>query len=322
MNQRESHVHPGGGKRAAALIAALIVLAACGDGESPATPVSSTPKIAVSVFPLCNLTERLAGEDFEVQCVLPAGRDAHSYDPTPREVAALEGTDLVVIAGLGLDEWLRQVVNSATSEEVAALELGGLIETREVQAPEAGELEGHHHDHGHSHAAGAPDPHFWLDPRMIAEVLPTLRDTLAALKPEAREGLENRERELQTSLRALHREIADEAQTWTHRNIVTFHGSFGYFADRYNLNVAAVIEPFPGQEPSPRYLASVLSALENIEAPVVFSEPQLEARPARLVAEQSGRQMYELDPLGGTEGRDSYEALIRHNVSVLRRALE
>ncbi|HJL44779.1 MAG TPA: zinc ABC transporter substrate-binding protein, partial [Polyangiaceae bacterium LLY-WYZ-15_(1-7)] len=85
--------------------------------------------------------------------------------------------------------------------------------------------------------------------------------------------------------------------------------------------IAAVVEPFPGREPTPRYVADVLAALRGADVAALFYEPQLDPRPARVISEQAHTPLFELDPMGGTEGRESYEALLRHDVSVLNDAL-
>jgi ABC-type Zn uptake system ZnuABC Zn-binding protein ZnuA len=115
----------------------------------------------------------------------------------------------------------------------------------------------------------------------------------------------------------LNDEIATRSAAWVHRSIVTMHGSFGYYAERYDLNIAAIVEPFPGREPTPRYMAEVLEAVRASDARALFSEPQLDPRPARVIAQQANIALGELDPVGGSEGVDSYERLLRSNTEVL-----
>jgi zinc transport system substrate-binding protein len=105
------------------------------------------------------------------------------------------------------------------------------------------------------------------------------------------------------------------------RSIVTFHGSWSYFAQRYGLIVAAVVEPFPGQEPTPSYVRDVVQTIKAKHVAALFSEPQLSRRAAEVIAQEADVPLFELDPIGGTPGRDSYEALLRYNADVLEKAL-
>ena len=371
----------------------MLPAAACGGDEEGGA--DEEPKVAVSIFPLYDVARRIAGERLEVVCVLPPGRGGHSYDPSPREVARLTGTDLAVSVGLELDDWLHRIVQSAAGEDVARLELGPQLEPRRMTQVEVGDLEGaarsqeapgddagheageheegeHHeeeahgdedhedheehaeeahgdeggehaeaeeqHEHEHEdehedeheeserhgeahHHHGAEDPHFWLDPVRMVEAVDLLVAAFAGLDPAGADAFRERGAALKRELEALHEEVLAASRAWTKRTIVTFHGSFGYFAERYDLRIAAVVEPFPGREPTPRYVADVLAALRGADVAALFYEPQLDPRPARVISEQAHTPLFELDPMGGTEGRESYEALLRHDVSVLNDAL-
>jgi ABC-type Zn uptake system ZnuABC Zn-binding protein ZnuA len=177
----------------------------------------------------------------------------------------------------------------------------------------------HHEEHHHHH--GGLDPHFWLDPVRMQQAAARMGEIFARIDPEGAAGHRERAQQVSQQLAALHSEIDARAHRWSRRTIVTFHGSFGYFADRYGLRIAAVLEPFPGREPTPRYMEEVLGAIRGSGAAALFSEPQLDPRPARVVAQQSGVPLFELDPIGGTGRATSYEALLRANADVLEGAL-
>lgn len=289
------------------------MLIACGQAEAEPT----RPTVAVSIFPIFDVVRRIAGDRFEVLCVLPPGRTEHSYEPTPREIAALTETDLAFAVGLELDGWLTRVVRSAAGD-VRTVELGPSIEPRRFTPVELGVIGGHD---GHDHHHGVHDPHFWLDPLRMERAIDPIVEALVALDPEGATELHARGEAEKASLRELHEAIEGASRRWRRRDIVTFHGSFGYFAERYRLRIVAVVEPQPGREPTPRYVQEVVRALRGAESAALFYEPQLDPRPARIVAREAGRTIHELDPIGGTEGRDSYEALLLHDVAVLDEAL-
>ncbi len=182
------------------------------------------------------------------------------------------------------------------------------------------EHEEHAHE-GHAHHHGAFDPHFWLDPVRMQDAVDVLVREFTALDPDGAAGFTERGDALKAELSALHAEITRASEGWQKHTIVTFHGSFGYFAARYGLEIAAVVEPFPGREPTPRYMSDVLGALRGHDVAALFSEPQLDPRPATVIAQESGVPLFELDPVGGTEGRETYEALMRQNTAVLTEAL-
>lgn len=300
-----------------AMVVVLALLASCGGEES-----AGKPKVAVSIFPLYDVARRVAGDRLEVVLVLPPGRSEHGYEPTPREVARVAGARLGVVVGLEMDPWATRIIRSASGDGVAMLELGPALDPRRLSAPEVGVDLVDHDEHGeHEHHEGALDPHFWLDPLRMQRAVDLYVEAFARIDPEGEAAYRERGDAVKAELAALHRRIEASARGWRSRTIVTFHGSFGYFAERYGLRIAAVIEPFPGREPTPRYMQEVLSAIRASGAVALFSEPQLDPRPARVIADQAGVALHELDPVGGTQGVDTYERLMESNVRVLDRAL-
>ncbi|MDI1432052.1 metal ABC transporter substrate-binding protein [Polyangium sorediatum] len=185
-----------------------------------------------------------------------------------------------------------------------------------------GAAKGEHDHHGHHHAHGAEDPHFWLDPVRMKSVVPELVEAFAKLDPKGAEGYRARGKAVEAELDKLHADLEARAKGWTKKTIVTFHGSMGYFAERYGLSIAAVIEPFPGKEPTARYVKDVLAAVEKTKPAALFSEPQLDRRPAQVIADQGKLPLFELDPIGGSAGAETYEKLFLKNADVLDKALK
>lgn len=284
---------------------------------------SGRPRVAVSIFPLYDIARRVAGDRLDVLLVLPPGRSEHSFDPTPAQMAQVASARLAVSVGLEMDRWLERIVQGAAGSNVPILQLGPQLAPRTLTQDELGEEEAHaaggaHHD---EHEPGSPDPHFWLDPDRMGRAADLLANRFATLSPGDAAGFRSRAAAVRVSLASLDTQLRERSTHWTRRRIVTFHGSMGYFAERYGLTIAAVIEPFPGREPTARYLSVVLAGVQGTQVAAMFSEPQLDRRPAQVIADQAHVPLFELDPVGGTAGVESYEALLRHNADVLDRAL-
>jgi zinc transport system substrate-binding protein len=291
---------------------------------------SGKPRVSVSIFPLYDAARRIAGDRIDVVLVLPPGRSEHSYDPTPREMTRIAGSRLALSVGLGMDEWLTRVVRNAAGDDVRVVELGPLVEPRDLSHEEVGEeaadeardalrTDGGAAEEEHHH--GPKDPHFWLDPTRLARASARIAEEFARLDPQGAPEFARRRTQFETEMTALDARIRQRSERWTRRTIVTFHGSMGYYAARYRLNIAAVIEPFPGREPTARYLSDVLAAVQRSQAAALFSEPQLDRHPAQVIADQSHVALYEVDPVGGTPGHDTYERLMLANTDAFERAL-
>ena len=294
-----------------------------GGGETPG-PAASKPRVAVSIFPLWDIAKRVAGDRFDVVLVLPPGKSEHGYEPTPKEVARVVDAKLVVLAGYEMDAWAEKLVKTASSS-VQSLALGPQCDPQKFTKEHVGEAaaaEVGKDDDDKGEEAGAMDPHFWLDPVRMETATDVLVKKFSELDAAGAEGFKTRGDEVKKSLAALAGEIATAAKGWTKRKVVTFHASMGYFLTRYQLELAAVIEPFPGREPTAKYMAEVLKAVKTTGAAALFSEPQLDRAPAKTVADQAALPLFELDPVGGTAGVETYEKLLRANTATLGKALQ
>jgi len=291
------------------------LLTACLAVALLAGAVSARPNVVVSIHPLYDLVRQIAGDDAEVVRVLAPGASPHTFDPTPRDVSRIVAADLVIMNG-ALDLWLRDLVE-ASGADAPVLELIGLQPVLTV-------LREGFPDLVTADAGGAVygfNPHVWLDPRVMAAAVPELAHALADVDPAAADGYLARAEALAADLEALHQELAERLAPLAGAAFVPFHDAWPYFAARYGLDLVVEIEPFPGREPSPAYLRMALGLIRDSGARVIFGEAQLERRPAEVVAAEAGVALAVLDPLGGLEGRERYQELLRWNADVLLESL-
>lgn len=294
--------------------------------------------VVVSLHPHFDLVRQLTGDAAAVTRILPIGASPHTFDPTPRDVARLAEADLVVLNG-GIDEWLRDLV-AASGTDAEVVELLEVLEFEPV-GEEAHEEEAHEGEEGHedahaeaehseehgeereeAHDHSGVNPHVWLDPLLMARAVPILVEALSEADPEDAETYAANGETLVQSLEALHAELAQTLAPVGDAPFVPFHDAWPYFVRRYGLNQVAVIEPAPGREPSPSYLGEVLGQLEASGATAIFNDVQLPARPAEVVAESAGVDLYTLDPEGGgTSDAETYGDFMRNNAATIAEAL-
>jgi zinc transport system substrate-binding protein len=286
----------------------------CGKAGSSGAAADGKPRVVVSIFPVYDLVRRVAGTDADVLLLVPPGRSEHGFDPTPRDVETATKATLGVMVGLGLDPWMEKLVKEA-APSARLLKLGDRVPTLTVED-----------DAVDAHANGNPDkgtfdPHVWLDPQRAQLMVRAVAEELGRADPRHVLGYRERATALDKELAALDKEAEARTKALTRRGFVTFHGSFQYFAERYRLDVLAVVEPVPGTPPSGDQVSKVRKVLKDKNAPALFSEPQLDARPATLLAGEANIPIGVLDPVGGGPETDSYEKLIRFDVAQLEKYL-
>lgn len=300
--------------RAALLLAVLGVLAfaSCERGPDPARRPGPL-RVVVSVAPLTGLVRAIVPDDATVRTLVPPGRSLHGHELTPADLAAIADADVLVYVGLGLEPALEHALAthpSARRREVCFAKVVGVESSAS-----------HAHDGGHGHAV---DPHLWLDPELVARLVPeaaaavdaAIRDAGFASTPVGVRLLDARHR-LLAEIEAVDAEYRERLAPFAGSAIVTHHDAFGRLADRYRLRIAAVIRPIETADPSPAHLAAAADAIRREGVRAVFFEPGYDPAAARTIADAAGVPAGTLDPEGSTD----WFALMRANLNELTRRL-
>jgi ABC-type Zn uptake system ZnuABC Zn-binding protein ZnuA len=285
-------------RRFAAVVAAVAGAAAALGAPACTSRAPSRRLVAATVFPLFDLTDRVANDRLDVRLILAPRLDPHDYEPRPKDVAGLADASLIFAVGLGLDPWAHGLARSAGAGEARVFELGPLMDP--ILVPP-----------GLIRPEPLIDPHFWTDPVRAQRAVDVIVEALSGLDPEGGPFYRERGGALKRSIQAVHVDVARRAETWRRRRLVTLHGSLFYFAARYGLRVVGVVQTVPGTEPTAQHMAALVAELRGADPPALFSEPQMDSQVAAALAREAGVGLFEVDALGGGPGVTSYEDLVR-----------
>jgi zinc/manganese transport system substrate-binding protein len=218
-------------KTALSLICLAGLLPACSTSEPAET---ARPNIVVTYSVLGSVVAELVGDAADVTTLIPDGQDPHDFQPSARDIEAINNADIVVSNGLDFEEGLEDVLASAIENGVNVYMVGENITVREPDEDHA--EEGHTEEEDHAHGAG--DPHLWLSPLSFTEALPSLT---AAINTAT--GLSIDETTALNQLTQLDNEINDVIGSISSCVMVSGHDEMGYFADRYGCTVIGAIIP-------------------------------------------------------------------------------
>jgi ABC-type Zn uptake system ZnuABC Zn-binding protein ZnuA len=315
-----------------AALASLVLVAGCNGSAASPSPSESTGAAAdytviatTSVF--ADLAQLALGDNVMIETIIPAGVDVHTFEPSPADAQKLAGADLIVMNGLGLDEWALSLLEAAGKSEEDVLELAeGIDESNAwvyLEGEEHDEEEGEEHseEEGEEHGHGGTDPHIWLDPKGAAIYVDRIAARVAAELPERAAEIESARDAGLAEIAALDEELrvgfaAIDAST---RKIVTFHDAFGYFARAYEIEIVGVAVEAPGQEPSAKEIAALIDAIKAAGVTSVFSEAQFPSKVLDQVAAETGATVLEnlySDALGNAPA-NSYLGAMRANASAI-----
>jgi zinc transport system substrate-binding protein len=246
--------------------------------------VSAAQGVFVSIPPQAFLVEWLAGYLVQVDVLLPPGASPATYEPTAKQMAALDHAQLYLQIGAPFEGPILAKV-SELMPELRVVDCRAGVELEPIGGG------------GHDHGAGLLDPHIWLDPQRMKIIASTTADALEALLPDEAPGIEERLATLHRAIDDTDARVAALLAPFAGRPLLVFHPAYGYFTRRYGLIQMAV--EVDGKAPSARRLATVVDELRQQPVPALFVQPQFSRSAAERVANALDCELVELDPLAG-----------------------
>lgn len=284
-----------------------VLLASCG-GQTASSPGEAVPVILTSTPLLADVTRSLAGDRVRVESLLPAGADPHAYQPTPRDAARVSESGLIIVNGAGYEQFLASLLENAGGE-ATIVEAAAGVHPRE--------------------AAGAIDPHMWLDPNNMIVYAENIREALIQMDPAGEAAYRSNTESYIAQLKELDSWIQEQVGQIPpgRRLLITNHESLGYFAERYGFTVAGtVIESFSSDaSPSAQQLAALIDQVRASGAPAIFLDAADNDTFARQIAEETGVQVVTdlyLESLTAGAPAASYPDMMKHNVARIVNALK
>lgn len=277
-----------------AAVACLLAMwtGGCGGGsEGGASDGGDTTRTIVATTPvLGSVVESVVADSVEVVTIMPNGSDPHSFSPSASQVNEMMDADLLVINGEDLEEGLEEAIDRAVDTGVPVFAATDHVEVREISQTKNSEEPAD--DHGHS----GGDPHFWLDPVLMQDVVAALGPAIEAeLGVDVAQGTEAFEDDLATLHAANEAAVAEVPES--KRKLVTGHDSLGYWADRYGFEVIGAVVPSISTqaESSSRQVADLGKLIREEGVNTIFTEAGTSPALAETIASETGARLVEID---------------------------
>lgn len=283
-------------------------------------------EVTTSFSILGDLVSQVGGERVKVRTLVGADEDAHAFQPRPSDARNVGAAALVVVNGLGFDDWMVRLARSGGYKGAVVVASAGI----DTLAMTKDDEHKHGHDHGHEHEKAndkAVDPHAWQDVGNVRRYVANIADALAKADPAGatayRANAERYDGELQAldaEIRAAFAELPAER-----RKVVSSHDAFGYFGRAYGIRFLSPVGVSNNAEPTAQGVARLIRQLKAEKVPAVFIENVADPRLIERIRSESGAQ------IGGTLYSDalskaggpapSYVQMMRTNLDALRQAL-
>nr|RZI37071.1 Manganese ABC transporter substrate-binding lipoprotein [Cryobacterium sp. SO1] len=314
---------------------AALALAGCATtATNAATGSDGDLKVVATTTQIADLTRNVVGDTDGVSItqLIQPNQSAHSYDPSVADLTALGEADVLVINGVGLEEWLDDAIEASGFDGITIDSDEGIT----ILDGEAGHEDEAAHDdeaageateeHDHDHAGG--NPHIWTDVSNAETMVATIADGLAAASSTHAADFEANEAVYAGQLAELDAWIRENIDTVPsdERLLVSNHDAFGYFTAAYDITyVGSVIPSFDDNaEPSAAEIDALVAAVKATGVEAVFSEASINPKAADTIAAEAGVAVYSGedalygDSLGPADSDGAtYVATQLHNVRLI-----
>lgn len=273
--------------------------------------------VMCSFYPLYIFAENVldGAEDISVICMTPQSTGClHDYQLLAGDMQKLCSADAFIICGAGMEQFLDKVTEQRADLYTVDCSTGiELIREEE------------HHHHGDDDADEDEDEvnaHFWLDPMRAIQMVENMANGLMERYPEHAELIRTNTEAYKARLTALDEKLQAGLAALARRDIVTFHEAFPYFAQRYGLEIVAVMTLEPEESLSEKAMTELADTVRAHDCPPLFTEPVYSSVAAEVVSKETGARVYRLDPVvNGSYEKDAYEKAMLSNMETLREAL-
>src|SRR5699024_6677296 len=209
--------------RMVTLVLVLIIIATGCTAPNSETNDNADLKIYTSVYPIQYAVERIGEKSVDAESVYPPGVDAHTYEPSSREITSIAEGDAFIYLGAGMEGFAETAAEALDSQDVALIEIGADetlfhdASTQDTAHDHVGN-DDHHHDH---------NPHIWLDPMRMIDMADTVKDKLIELNPEKKEQYTENFNALKNDLLALDQQFRRTLKPKENKKILVSHAAYG-----------------------------------------------------------------------------------------------
>lgn len=291
------------------LLVLSVALVGCGGTDKPAEKKTAEPfRIVTSFYPMyvatINITDGVDGVEV-YNMTKPQTGCLHDYQLMTEDMKTLEKADAFVINGAGMEDFMDKVTEQQKKLKIIDASRG--IEL--IHDDEEGD-----------------NPHVWLSVTDAITQVRNIADQLKEADPAHAAAYEKNAVAYIEKLTSLKSEMHAALDNVPHKDIVTFHEAFPYFAKEFNLNIIGVVEREPGTEPTPTELQETIEQVNALPTKVLFTEPQYSPAAAETIARETGAKIYTLDPVVTGEAtpaaKNAYIDTMKKNMKTLQEALK
>ncbi|PIY68804.1 hypothetical protein COY90_04025 [Candidatus Roizmanbacteria bacterium CG_4_10_14_0_8_um_filter_39_9] len=277
----------------------------------PQNVTSKKMTITASFYPLAFLAKRIGGEYVDVVNLTPAGAEPHDFEPTTKDMAAIEKSSLLIMNGMGVEVYEKKLTEQLAGSSVKIMLVGEEFATQNIVKD----------------GTKRKDPHVWVDLVLYSKMAQKVADEMSKIDAAHASEYKKRANQLGEELTGIDNNYKQELINCTLHKIVTAHTAFGYLANRYGFEQIGISGISPEEEPSPKELKLITDFVKKEGVNHILLEELAPRIWGETVATETGAQVLVLNPLEGVTPSEekegmNYISIQKKNIETLKIALQ
>ncbi|WP_443111759.1 metal ABC transporter solute-binding protein, Zn/Mn family [Aliivibrio sp. S3MY1] len=267
--------------------------------------------IGITLQPYYSYVKAVVGDKAEILPLVDAGFNPHNYLPQPNDLKRLNKMDVIVVNGIGHDDFALKVISAANNSELMVLEANKDVPLLPAM--------------GQSVGKGAVNPHTFVGLSTTIQKVYTIANELSRIDPENASFYRKNARKYAKKFRLMKRDAMlslGELDT-AGMKVATTHNAYGYILQEFGVDVVAVIEPAHGVEPSASQLQGTIEKIRESDIDVLFYELNMPNRFVDTIEEATGVQLYRFSHMThGSYQDNKVEIEMKSNLDTLIEAMK
>ncbi|MDQ0859925.1 metal ABC transporter substrate-binding protein [Bacillus sp. V2I10] len=331
-------------------MACFTVMVGCSNKEDvtsgqneEATKSEEKLHVVTTFYPMYEFTKNITKDKAQVDLLIPSNIEPHDWEPTPKDMAAIQKADLLVYNSPFMETWISSIQESLDEEQPLFVEASEGINLMKGTEHDHHDEDGHHHDEesehddqeadhhdedeNHEEDSEQMDPHVWLSPVLAQKEVQTITESIVKQDPKNKEFYERNSKEYIQQLKELNELFRTTLQNASSKEMITQHAAFGYLAKEYGLTQVPIAGLSPSEEPSPSKLAELKEFAKEHQINVIYFEETTSPKVAQTLAGELGAETEVLNTLEGLSKEDqekglSYIEVMKNNLKSLEKSFK
>jgi manganese/iron transport system substrate-binding protein len=271
---------------------------------------SKKPLVVATTSVLCDLTKEIAQDTIDLKCLVGAGADPHTYQPTPADRQAIDQAKLILYGGYNFEPSIIKLVQ-ASSNAAPKIAINEVAVTTPLSMEEDGKKE--------------TDPHVWHNAQNGIKIISAIQSNLAKIMPAQADSYRQNAQALTTQIGQIDTWIKAQIATIPSksRKLVTTHDALGYYANAYKIPVEGALQGFSTEEkPTPVRIKKLVDEIKKTGVPTIFGETTASSKILEQVAKEANVKI-SLQPLFAdglgepSSGGETYQKMLLANTKAV-----